>query len=121
MRPIPSGIGPHLLNNFWSHPPGSNRRPADYESAALPTELGWLGLFLYNISLSPHSTRPISPTSSTFEYRGIATAWFLPAPDPPAGSARLRNPFSAQDSGRSVSDQSRGCFRNPSEMDSAPL
>ena len=25
----------------WSHPPGSNRRPADYESAALPTELGW--------------------------------------------------------------------------------
>src|SRR5580658_4407320 len=28
----------------WSHPPGSNRRPADYESAALPTELGWLWL-----------------------------------------------------------------------------
>jgi hypothetical protein len=27
---------------LWSHPPGSNRRPADYESAALPTELGWL-------------------------------------------------------------------------------
>ena len=27
----------------WSHPPGSNRRPADYESAALPAELGWLG------------------------------------------------------------------------------
>jgi hypothetical protein len=26
----------------WSHPPGSNRRPADYESAALPAELGWL-------------------------------------------------------------------------------
>jgi hypothetical protein len=26
---------------FWSHPPGSNRRPADYESAALPAELGW--------------------------------------------------------------------------------
>jgi hypothetical protein len=32
-----------ILN--WSHPPGSNRRPADYESAALPTELGWLALF----------------------------------------------------------------------------
>jgi hypothetical protein len=30
------------LFNKWSHPPGSNRRPADYESAALPTELGWL-------------------------------------------------------------------------------
>lgn len=26
----------------WSHPPGLNRRPADYESAALPAELGWL-------------------------------------------------------------------------------
>jgi hypothetical protein len=32
---------------IWSHPPGSNRRPADYESAALPTELGWLA-FVYN-------------------------------------------------------------------------
>lgn len=30
---------------FWSHPPGSNRRPADYESVALPTELGWLTSF----------------------------------------------------------------------------
>src|SRR5690348_14279553 len=30
-----------LLILNWSHPPGSNRRPADYESAALPTELGW--------------------------------------------------------------------------------
>ena len=29
---------------FWSHPPGSNWRPADYESAALPTELGWLSV-----------------------------------------------------------------------------
>ena len=26
---------------LWSHPPGSNRRPAVYETAALPTELGW--------------------------------------------------------------------------------
>src|ERR1035438_7930389 len=25
----------------WSHPPGSNRRPTDYESVALPAELGW--------------------------------------------------------------------------------
>src|SRR5258706_12939349 len=31
---------------IWTHPPGSNRRPADYESAALPTELGWLDLGL---------------------------------------------------------------------------
>jgi integrase len=28
---------------YWSHPSDSNRRPADYESAALPTELGWPG------------------------------------------------------------------------------
>ena len=27
---------------YWSHPPESNRRPTDYESVALPTELGWL-------------------------------------------------------------------------------
>ena len=26
---------------IWSHPPESNRRPTDYESVALPTELGW--------------------------------------------------------------------------------
>ena len=26
----------------WSHPADSNRRPTDYESVALPTELGWL-------------------------------------------------------------------------------
>jgi len=32
---------------LWSHPPGLNRRPADYESAALPTELGWLW-FVFN-------------------------------------------------------------------------
>ena len=42
-----------LINLFgfidleWSHPPGSNRRPADYESAALPAELGWL-VFILN-------------------------------------------------------------------------
>ena len=31
----------------WSHPPGLNRRPADYESAALPAELGWpVSLFI---------------------------------------------------------------------------
>ena len=29
------------LSFHWSHPSDSNRRPADYESAALPTELGW--------------------------------------------------------------------------------
>ncbi len=25
----------------WSHPPGLNRRHTDYESVALPAELGW--------------------------------------------------------------------------------
>ncbi len=29
-----------MCNLIWSHPPGSNRRPADYESAALPAEEG---------------------------------------------------------------------------------
>ena len=33
-----------ILN--WSHPPGSNWRPPDYESSALPTELGWRSLIL---------------------------------------------------------------------------
>ena len=26
---------------YWSHPSDLNRRPFDYESNALPTELGW--------------------------------------------------------------------------------
>ena len=34
----------------WSHPSESNRRPADYESAALPTELGWRGDALAGIN-----------------------------------------------------------------------
>src|ERR1022692_1861666 len=41
----------------WSHPPGLNRRPADYESAALPTELGWLDFYLYSMK------RPGTPVS----------------------------------------------------------
>ncbi len=36
--------------SLWSHPPGSNRRPADYESAALPTELGWPDVFTVTFS-----------------------------------------------------------------------
>ncbi len=35
------------LFRIWSHPPGLNRRPADYESAALPAELGWLVLLTF--------------------------------------------------------------------------
>ena len=31
-----------MVEKIWSHPPDSNRRPTDYESVALPTELGWL-------------------------------------------------------------------------------
>jgi hypothetical protein len=30
------------FNIMWSHLPESNRRPTDYESVALPTELRWL-------------------------------------------------------------------------------
>ena len=32
----------YLSNLKWSRPSESNRRPFDYESNALPTELGWL-------------------------------------------------------------------------------
>jgi hypothetical protein len=35
----------------WSHPPESNRRPTDYESVALPTELGWLIREINNLAL----------------------------------------------------------------------
>lgn len=36
----------------WSHPWESNPRPTDYESVALPTELGWPSLPLYNNHLA---------------------------------------------------------------------
>jgi hypothetical protein len=39
--PIRTGRRVKRKEYEWSHPPGLNRRPADYESAALPTELGW--------------------------------------------------------------------------------
>ena len=32
---------PRLADLKWSHPSDLNRRPFDYESNALPTELGW--------------------------------------------------------------------------------
>jgi hypothetical protein len=44
-----------ILN--WSHPPGSNRRPADYESAALPTELGWLAFVLFGLRSKQERSR----------------------------------------------------------------
>ena len=37
-------VYPVSASFYWSHPSDSNRRPADYESAALPTELGWLSI-----------------------------------------------------------------------------
>src|ERR1035438_8841566 len=40
--PASSELEVLCFKRIWSHPPGLNRRPADYESAALPTELGWL-------------------------------------------------------------------------------
>jgi hypothetical protein len=43
-----AGVASRLLSDeLWSHPPGLNRRPADYESAALATELGWLRMGRY--------------------------------------------------------------------------
>ena len=39
-------VGTHTVR--WSQLSGSNRRPADYKSAALPTELNWQTLFCAN-------------------------------------------------------------------------
>jgi hypothetical protein len=44
------------LLNTWSHPPELNRRPADYESAALPAELGWPAFLFYNRPLRDSNT-----------------------------------------------------------------
>src|SRR5579884_857166 len=56
---------------FWSHPPGSNRRPADYESAALPTELGWLNFSHYNLSPGKRSGARSAILSSYTEARRL--------------------------------------------------
>ena len=45
-----------MLLTLWSHPPGLNRRPADYESAALPAELGWPVLILNNLRTRPRAS-----------------------------------------------------------------
>src|SRR5215471_7291359 len=45
-----------LKRDGWSHPPGLNRRPADYESAALPTELGWPVLIWSNLQRFPEGS-----------------------------------------------------------------
>jgi hypothetical protein len=47
-KPVMSCVVPTYGFN-WSHPPGSNWRPADYESAALPTELGWRAFVYCNL------------------------------------------------------------------------
>ena len=60
-----------LLNegDIWSHPPGSNRRPADYESAALPTELGWLAwaCSLYSILRENSATGRVCDRITCYE------------------------------------------------------
>src|SRR5437867_6961972 len=46
VTPVPCR-SPRTIDNtakLKSHPPESNRRPTDYESVALPTELGWRSL-----------------------------------------------------------------------------
>ncbi len=49
------------LMKRWSHPPGLNRRPADYESAALPTELGWPVFVLNNLRPGPGGSLDSNP------------------------------------------------------------
>lgn len=42
---------------LWSHPSDLNRRPFDYESNALPTELGWLMMTFAGLKLLSESSR----------------------------------------------------------------
>src|SRR5690348_15829708 len=68
----------YLINLFgfivleWSHPPGSNRRPADYESAALPTELGWPGELFSRITRA---------AVKTFRQRADIRIWNMNSPE----------------------------------------
>src|SRR5271156_3624808 len=63
------------LRFSWSHPSDSNRRPADYESAALPTELGWL-------SHRRQSNRSflLSRTPLTRKRRLVLVSWSVDTP-----------------------------------------
>src|SRR5579875_2211689 len=70
----------------WSHPPGSNRRPADYESAALPTELGWP---CFSGQLSDFSKRSAMPWCCSAGLWKMVRREFLPRfPDHEQKSAR---------------------------------
>ena len=40
-----TGLSIRKSRIYWSHPSDLNRRPFDYESNALPTELGWLEMY----------------------------------------------------------------------------
>ena len=78
----------------WSHPPGSNRRPADYESAALPTELGWPSLNnLRRVGLRGQRSDPaLSPRN--FQITTGCRSW--------TGLWRLQKGGSGQDSRMAV-------------------
>ena len=64
------------LLKHWSHPPESNRRPTDYESVALPTELGWHRNRNRRLDLvcgeSTDATVAKSVAKSTLEFLGNA-------------------------------------------------
>jgi hypothetical protein len=55
----------HNSLKLWCRPPESNRRPTDYESVALPTELGRLGIFraeaAYGTGVSKNPASPGLP------------------------------------------------------------
>src|SRR5215813_5242785 len=46
-----------MTHETQSHPPESNRRPTDYESVALPTELGWRAALLAYLAVSVNGWR----------------------------------------------------------------
>jgi hypothetical protein len=59
---------------IWSHPLDSNQRPADYGSAALPTELEWPGSFYQDrrtCSARPKG-RPVAAWPPLSQYYDLA-------------------------------------------------
>ncbi len=67
---------------LWSHPPGLNRRPADYESAALPTELGWLDFSILQHE-PPAAFRRAFRDNKSMSLRAVERQWtFLAERDP---------------------------------------
>jgi hypothetical protein len=64
-----------FIRVFWSHPSDSNRRPADYESAALPAELGWRPSIDHNSERKPSQERHRRKASPLPQRTGDFSHW----------------------------------------------